>query len=214
MTKYAPEERARRLVSRFWASTNKDGPTQAHVPHLGPCWEWTRLLDRAGYGILSGRINSGPKRMLRAHRVSWFIEHGVMPELCVLHRCDNRRCVRPSHLFLGTLAENLADMTAKGRRVINMPTAEMREKARLAMPRGENHYFRLRPELRPRGERSGPAKLTESAVRLIRLEHAKGVSFAELGRRFGVSNVAARMAAIGKTWSHVEAPARQVDGDA
>jgi hypothetical protein len=52
-----------------------------------------------------------------AHRYAWELTYGPIPEgLSVLHRCDVPRCVRPDHLFLGTQADNLADMTAKGRR--------------------------------------------------------------------------------------------------
>jgi hypothetical protein len=55
--------------------------------------------------------------MVRAHRFAWIEANGPVPAgLHVLHTCDNPLCVRPSHLWLGTQAENLADMTAKGRR--------------------------------------------------------------------------------------------------
>jgi hypothetical protein len=75
------------------------------------CWEWDAMRDRKGYGILM----SGPKR-LRAHRISYEIHFGPIPDgLFILHRCDNPPCVNPAHLFLGTLADNNRDKTAKGR---------------------------------------------------------------------------------------------------
>lgn len=76
------------------------------------CWEWTASKSPDGYGrtVYDG-ISTG------AHRVAYIIEHGLSepPELCVLHRCDNPGCVRPSHLFLGTRQDNMYDRYQKGR---------------------------------------------------------------------------------------------------
>lgn len=85
------------------------------------CWEWAGSLDgSSGYGRLRGH---GSRRTIRAHRVSWFIEHGEDPgEMLVCHTCDNPTCVNPDHLFLGTVADNTHDMMRKGRdQTIPMP---------------------------------------------------------------------------------------------
>lgn len=76
------------------------------------CWEWQGAADPLGYG----RIGIGDGRIALAHRVSFEFANGYLaPELCVLHKCDNPRCVRPSHLFTGSRADNNADKAAKGR---------------------------------------------------------------------------------------------------
>lgn len=99
-------------ISRFWSNVDKNGPI---ATSLGTsCWVWTAAKDH-GYGITwsSGRVVSGSTE--KAHRVSWFIEHGEWPKLCILHKCDNRACVRPDHLFEGTYFDNVRDMISKGR---------------------------------------------------------------------------------------------------
>jgi len=89
-------------IKRFWGKVDKNKE----------CWEWIGPCNPGGYGNfgLGGKTVS-------AHRVAWRIARGEIPDqLWVLHRCDNRRCVNPDHLFLGTRTDNVRDMGAKGRR--------------------------------------------------------------------------------------------------
>ncbi len=79
------------------------------------CREWAGARNKQGYGTLQRRkVSSVP---LLAHRYAWALLHGDPGTLDVLHTCDNPPCCEPSHLFLGTAADNHADCVAKGRDV-------------------------------------------------------------------------------------------------
>lgn len=170
----------RPVTDRFWAKVNKAGPTTSHRPELGPCWLWTASLGSSGYGQFG--LNGHGARPVEAHRVAWMLTSGTIPPgLWVLHRCDVKRCVRPSHLFLGTLAENNRDMYAKGRAVT------------------QTH-----PEKMARGERQALAKLTAEKVREIRRLHAAGEqNYERLATRFDVDPSTVARVVKGVTWKHV-----------
>jgi len=92
------------LVERFNAKWRED---------VTGCRLWTGALAGKGYGEIKATRS---RRYLYAHRVSWEIANGAIPNgLSVLHQCDTPACVNPKHLFLGTGGENLQDMKAKDR---------------------------------------------------------------------------------------------------
>lgn len=167
-------EHACGVAKRFWAMVNKHGPIQAHVANIGECWEWTGSRSRLGYGIFSVR---GKKRA--SHRVSWELSRGYVPAGAhVLHACDNRKCVRPSHLFLGTHRDNMRDMVLKGR------------------SRGVSR----------RGSESNSAVLDEVLASFAKRMLADGVSTREIAMQLGVSRGAILAISTGRTWTHVPWP--------
>lgn len=96
------------------------------------CWNWQGAPTIYGYGAIAGLLNGRRYvpvgQQMLAHRVSWIIHHGEIPEgegahgTVVMHTCDNRLCVNPKHLALGTQADNVQDMNLKGRKVSGTPT--------------------------------------------------------------------------------------------
>ena len=96
------------LAERFWVHVDKNGPVVR--PELGPCWFWTGALVSGRYGNI--RVNG---KSTLAHRAAWYLETGKWPQPFALHKCDNERCVRFSHLFEGNQKANMEDMISKGR---------------------------------------------------------------------------------------------------
>lgn len=93
------------LIHRFWSYVNK----------TKRCWNWNGGLFPNGYGQF--RVGNNK---VKTHRFSWIINGGFIPEgYCILHKCDNARCVNPSHLFLGTNKDNALDRDRKNRGASN-----------------------------------------------------------------------------------------------
>lgn len=139
------------------------------------CWLWAGALFKNGYG----RIRVAPKRAL-AHRVSWEIHKGEIPaDSLVLHKCDVRACVNPDHLFLGSAADNVADMVNKGRQ-------------------------RKGPVLHQeyaRGEMFARSELTETHVREIR--ERQGENSDLVAAAYGVHRATVHDIWKRRTWKHV-----------
>ena len=135
------------------------------------CWEWHGRLNQCGYGVFV----VGHSRAYLAHRVVYAHLFGELkPKQCVLHKCDNRRCVNPAHLWVGTQADNVRDMIAKKRH----------------KPRTPQH-----------GEDNPMAKLTAAQVAEIRRRYRpRKITLAMLGEEFGVSQATISMIVNSKRW--------------
>lgn len=151
----------RETPARFWS----------HVDTSGDCWIWTAARFERGYGAFSIKGHN-----VRAHRYAYEITYGPPGNLEVCHRCDNPSCVRPDHLFLGTNADNMRDMYAKGR--------------------GHQNYLR--------GERGNGARLSEAQVQEIRTRYAAGgVTYRCLAGEYEVSRNAIWNILTRRTWIHI-----------
>lgn len=141
-----------------------------HAIKQDGCWGWNGYLND-GYGTLS----MGNLGIIRAHRASWMIHKGDIPkELIVLHNCDNRSCVNPDHLRLGTHKDNADDKYKRGRSNHH---------------HGESHFF---------------SKLDNEKVKQIRCCLGKGISCRELSKKFNVSWHAIYNIRSGKTWRNLK----------
>ena len=140
------------------------------------CWIWRGAINKSGYGNIRFK-----KKCLMSHRVSWMIYRGdPKDDICVCHKCDNRLCVNPDHLFLGTKQENSQDAIKKKRHVFFGF-----EKARGGIYNNTN-------------------KLTEDEVREIRKLKSNGMSGLKLAEMFNVANPTIYSICNWKIWKHVK----------
>ena len=149
------------IIDRFFDKVNQSSS----------CWLWTAgLREKDGYGCMDVY-----GKLMNTHRLSWEIHHGEIPDsLHVLHKCDIKRCVNPSHLFLGTQDDNNKDRANKDR------------------------------SWKPKGEEHPMAKLNDIKVREIRrLYKAGSLSQYKLADIFNVSQQAINLVVNNKRWGHV-----------
>jgi hypothetical protein len=146
-------------INGFWTRVDCSGGPEA-------CWLWTGYISENGYGIASIKGKG-----YKAHRVSYFLEHGrIENDRLVLHRCDVRACVNPAHLFLGTPKDNSQDAVKKGRNT------------------------------KLYGERNGKSKLTRADVLAIRRLCGRGIYQKTIAKQFGVSEATVSYVVNGGRW--------------
>lgn len=150
--------------------TPKQSIEQNTIRNANGCLDFTGPIKSGGYG----RVCIGSGKYRPAHRVAWELHHGVIPDgMCVLHKCDRPICCDVSHLFLGTQADNIADMMAK--------------------KRNRQVY----------GENANRTKLTENEVLQIKMKLNEKILAKEIAKEFNISIATIRDINKGRSWRHL-----------
>lgn len=148
---------------RFWSNVILSLPTD--------CWWWVGDETSRGYG----RFSAATGLQIESHRVAFFLTYAIQPETQIIrHRCDNKKCINPRHLILGSFQDNTNDFLEAGRR------------GELSHPQ--------------HGESNGRAKLTEDDVITIRSSVNSTVA---LAARFNVSVAMIRRIRTRRAWLHI-----------
>jgi hypothetical protein len=202
------------LADRFWEKVDKSGE----------CWVWLGATQHR-YGAIN--LGGSTNKVLRAHRLSWEWAYGpVPPGMQVCHRCDNPPCVRPEHLFLGTMADNMADASTKRRfaprrRLTEQQVLDIRRRHATGetqkalareygvwhgqisrIIRGEEwrHLPLSKNWGQTRGERNHSARLTADQARSIRASTERAGVLAD---HYGVSDPTVNDIRKSRTWRHL-----------
>jgi len=161
-------------AERFWSGVRRGLPNE--------CWPWARGCDSWGYGAFHAE-----GRQIGSHRFAWVLTHGTIPRgLLVLHKCDNPPCCNPTHLFLGTSADNMSDKCRKGRAACGYAHSEV---TRHSTPRGEQH---------------GNAKLRLDQVESIRRLPQVDCNISRLARVYNVSRAQIKRIRNGSSWKSTD----------
>jgi hypothetical protein len=163
------------IIDRFWKKVQK----------TDTCWLWTASVRNKGYGAFAYTLD---RKLIqdRAHRFSYRLNMGEIPDgLFVLHRCDNPACVNPDHLFLGTNQENIEDMLRKGRHIPGGTHC------------GDDGKWK-------KGTEHPATKLTpEDVIEMRGLYATGGISYSQLGKKFGINPSSACKIVKRLRWAHV-----------
>lgn len=203
-----------KFLKRFWSKVS--------VGDSGECWEWLAAKNEAGYGV----INKGNHRVDRAHRISWRVanKRDIPTGLFVCHHCDNRSCVNPGHLFIGTNHDNIKDMVSKGRnktKITGKDVAAIRNRYKngdtlseiskdydisktnaLCVITGKTwaHIANAQKVRGNRGETHCWAKLSQEKAMEIRRQVAGGKSINDVAEAFGVCRQLIGRVVNNKVW--------------
>jgi hypothetical protein len=153
--------------------------------HTG-CWIWTSTTNNAGYGTIG--LGTAEQGKDFAHRASYRIFKGPIEKGCVIcHKCDNKKCVNPDHLFMGTQLDNIRDAQKKGR-----------------IRKGDAWKTEARLLIDQKGEKHGMHKLKEHEVREILIRKKAGpMVIAHVAAEFRVTRGTIRNIITRKNWKHV-----------
>lgn len=165
---------SKRDAERFWTKVVKSSGVYGDSGrYKTECWCWTAGKE-SGYGRIMIQ-----RKLILAHRLSWEMHFDKIPkDQCVLHKCDNRGCINPHHLFLGTRKDNNIDRQTKGR------SSGGRN--------GGGH----------KGEKNGRAKLTESDIIDIRSRPSSQTA-AFIAKEYGVKKETIYAIRNGRLWPHI-----------
>ncbi len=163
-------------MENFWNKVNKNSNVFGATGSFpSECWEWIGALRDGHYGCIGFK-----NKVQRSHRVSWILHFGDIPDdLCVCHACDNTKCIRPDHLFLGTISDNMKDAYNKGR---------------IKMPKRKHN-----------GMQRHNAKLTDDIVRTIRKDYLdKKETYRSLAAKYHVDIKTIGHVIHYRKWKHVK----------
>jgi len=151
----------------FWSKVDRSAGPDA-------CWIWRgAVTSKHHYGCFS----VAPGKVRGAHKIAWLLTNGDHKGLCVLHRCDNRVCVNPAHLFLGTKKDNMEDCYRKGRDGC----------------RGESNVHAKLTEA-----------VVRELRRDFKFFSPRKTNAKELGARYGINAATIYLAATGRTWGWLD----------
>jgi HNH endonuclease len=161
---------------------------------VNECWEWTGKVGKNGYGTVV-KAENGKKMHLLAHRESYKIFKGEIPtSLNVCHTCDNRKCINPDHLWIGTAKDNIQDAILKGR---------MKKTTGYKHTEENKAKFKLRKRPMTKGELSPLSKLKDQDVIEIRRMIKENITQTDIAKKYGVTQSVISRIKDREVWNHV-----------